>query len=104
MNSRNKHLDMETLVKQVEEGRQSDLAYRAICLGDPAALKRLEDQARDHLSIDALKDPDFGPRQVESFLRIMDRELDEELELAEMDNIVYDSLGEHRILGQRKSK
>ncbi len=111
MTNRDTHLDMESLVRQVEEQREdkrvqedSQLARAGIVQGEPAALQRLSMQARRHLYVNASEDPDFGPRQVESFLRFMDEGLESELELAEMDNIVYDSLGEHRILGRRKSK
>jgi hypothetical protein len=50
------------------------------------------------------KDSNFGPRQVESFLRFMDESLERQCEQAEADNVVYDALGEHRILGRAKKK
>ena len=47
----------------------------------------------------------FGERQVESFLRFMiSAEIEREFEDAEGDNIVYDALGSHRILGKAKKK
>ena len=47
----------------------------------------------------------LGTQQVESLLAFMVEDpLERELENAERDNIVYDGLGEHRILGKVKKK
>ncbi len=47
----------------------------------------------------------LGPQQVESLLAFMvEAPIERELENAERDNIVYDGLGEHRILGKKKKK
>ena len=47
----------------------------------------------------------LGPQQVESLLAFrVEAPTERALENAERDNIVYDGLGEHRILGKKKKK
>ncbi len=50
------------------------------------------------------KDNNFGPCQVKSFLHFMFEGQERQFEDAEADNIVYEALGEHRILGKAKKK
>lgn len=47
----------------------------------------------------------LGPRQVESLLQfLINDSIERKLNIAERNNIVYDGLGEHRILGKKKKK
>lgn len=109
------HLDMEELTKGIFEQRAQKLMYKAIVTGDLIAMAKLEKEgtvagtksmeqcAREN----AIKRQEIflGTRQVESLLRFMvSRELLYEMEDAEADNLVYDKLGEHRILGKKKTK
>ena len=135
-----KHIDMNAEIQELVENREQDLHHRAICIGDPIALKRLSNSvAGEYIGDDFDLTPEeakpvdlsnnpaaiawrslqkcasenrehnretpFGERQVESFLRFMvSQEIEREFEDAVADNIVYDSLGEHRILGKAKKK
>jgi hypothetical protein len=61
---------------------------------------------RVHMAGETVPEADsLGPQQVESLLAfVIDEPLERALENAERDNIIYDALGEHRILGKAKKK
>ncbi len=108
------HLDMEALTREITQRRELELMYQAICTGEPVAMAKLQQEgsvgpssfsmskcAREN----ALKRQSalLGTRQVESLLRFMvSREVQYQMEDAEGDQKIYDSLGSHRILGQKK--
>jgi len=110
--TKNKHIDMDAIVRQVIEKREEDTRvwnFEQVARYIREGEMEMSVTGSPHTSfhgahahVDVTKDYDFGPRQVQSFLQFMDNSLEREIELAEMDNIVYDSLKEHRILGRRK--
>lgn len=64
---------------------------------------RLEKQGGVKITVDPQRKDPLGQRQVESLLCFMvSEETERALEDAGADNIVYDGLGEHRILGRAK--
>ena len=100
-----KHIDIEESMNDIAERLARDTMYHAICHGDPRAMARLEKEGSTTVAIDLRKEAPLGQRQVESLLCFMvSEEVERELEDAERDNIVYDALGEHRILGAAKKK
>ncbi len=100
----NTHIDMEEEIKELVAKREGDVVYKAVIDGDAAAQARLRQERSTTLIINPNRDVPFETRQVESFLRFMSEGLENEMESAEMDNIVYDGLGNHRILGKKKKK
>jgi hypothetical protein len=97
------HIDMTEQMNSLAERLAQDTMYRAVCQGDPSALARLQRQGSVQTTIDLRKETPLGQRQVESLLSFMVSETTERaMEDAERDNIVYDGLGEHRILGRVK--
>jgi hypothetical protein len=100
------HLDLEEDIRELLESRAQSTVFRAICGGDPKALEELHrSESGVPLRVDSYAKVDAGPRQVESLLRFMvEGELERALEDAEADNVVYEQLGEHRILGRAKKK
>lgn len=100
----NVHIDMEEEIKELLAQRENDTVFQAVVNGDPAAQAKLREERSTAVRIDLKRDIPFETRQVESFLRFMDAGLEKEMELAEMDNVVYDGLGTHRILGKKKNK
>jgi hypothetical protein len=97
------HIDMEETTTALAERLAHDTMFRAICAGDPTAMRRLEQQGSIKIPIDLRRETPLGQRQVESLLRFMvPREIERAMEDAEGDNKVYDDLGEHRILGRAK--
>ncbi len=105
------HLDMNTEIQNLIKAQEDSLAFRAICQGDKAAMAKLRNHS-DAGSAQVLekavrerKDTPFGQAQVQSFLRFMvSNETTLALEDAERDNMVYDALGDHRVLGKPKKK
>ncbi len=100
----NIHINMDEEIRELLSRRENDIVFRAVVLGDPAAHAKLKQERSTVLSVNVSRDIPFETRQVESFLRFMDERLEVDMELAEMDNVVYDGLGEHRILGKKKRK
>ncbi len=99
------HLDIKESMTDISERLARDTMYHAICHGDPRAMARLEKEGGIKATIDLRKEVPLGQRQVESLLCFMvSEEIERELEDAERDNIVYDALGEHRLLGLAKKK
>jgi hypothetical protein len=100
-----KHIDVEESMNDIAERLARDTMYHAICHGDPRAMARLEKEGSIKATIDLSREIPLGQRQVESLLCFMvSEEVERELEDAERDNIVYDGLGEHRMLGRKKKK
>lgn len=100
-----RHIDMTHEIQELLADRQKDLLHRAICEGDPKAMRKIEaaGSAKEALPFQELND--LGARQVESILQfVISRETQRAMEDATADNHVYAQLGEHRILGKRKSK
>jgi hypothetical protein len=101
----NKHLNLEEDVRRLVEAQEGDLAFRAICQGDQEALRELSTKGSIQSQFDPLKEPQLGPAQREALLTfVLEEEVARALEDTQADNIVYDQLGEHRILGRVKKK
>lgn len=99
------HIDMTEQLNNLAESLAQNTMYQAICRGDPNSLAKLQREGSKTISVDLRKETPLGQRQVESLLSFMvSNETEKELEDAEGDNIVYDALGEHRILGLAKKK
>jgi len=99
------HIDAEETTRSLAERLARDTMFHAICHGDPRAMRRLEQQGSIKIPIDLRREAPLGQRQVESLLRFMvPRQIEREFEDAEGDNVVYDALGEHRILGRVRKK
>jgi hypothetical protein len=99
------HIDMTESTTELADRLARDTMYRAICDGDPAAMARLQKEGSATVSIDLRREAPLGQRQVESLLCFMvSPDVDRAMEDAEGDNVVYDGLGEHRILGKKKGK
>ncbi len=99
------HIDMQESTTELADRLARDTMFRAICEGDPSAMVRLQKEGSATAYIDLRREVPLGQRQVESLLCFMvSHETEMALEDAEGDNIVYDGLGEHRILGQSKKK
>lgn len=107
------HLDMEELTREISQRRATELMYRAICTGELIAMAELQKQGTAKAGPameqcgreNAMKRRAalLGTDQVESLLRFMvSREVQYQMEDAEGDNKIYDSLGNHRILGRKK--
>ena len=102
-----KHIDMNPEIQRLVLAREQDVAYKAIVQGDPNAMSQLQydNQAvvGEVLAKARRERKDSGPAQVESFLHfVIDRVTERQIEDAEADNVVYDALGEHRILGKKR--
>ena len=103
----NTHIDMTDTIQKVIQDRANSLINRAILDGDREAMKKIEAQGSKMVGPSGrnLETPPYGERQVESLLRfVVEHPLGRAIEDAEADNIVYDGLGEHRILGKHKKK
>ena len=99
------HISLTESTSELADRLARDTQYRAICEGDPNSMHRLQQEGSIKTTIDLRRDLPLGQRQVESLLCFMvSDEIERELEDAEGDNIVYDGLGEHRILGKKKKK
>ncbi len=99
------HIDMTESTTELADRLARDTMFRAICEGDSAAMARLQKEGSTTVTIDFRREALLGQRQVESLLCFMvSPELEKEIEDAEGDNVVYDGLGEHRILGKKKKK
>ena len=110
----NTHISLTESTSELADRLARDTQYKAICDGDPQAMSKLQQQGSIggwHDSFHKCANENeikrqgtpLGQRQVESLLCFMvSPELERELEDAEGDNVVYDGLGEHRILGKKK--
>lgn len=101
------HIDMNPEIQKLLALREGDLPYRAIVQGDPYAMARLVNTSNPGWAEKIARESKahLGPSQVESFLRfIVDRPTERALEDAGVDNLVYDQLGEHRVLGKKKGR
>ena len=104
------YIDMNEDIQKMLVKRQSNNEWMAIVQGDRRALAELQNtppKRYEELSLKIAaerKGPEFGPRQTESFLHFVFEGKERQIEDAEADNIVYEALGEHRILGKAKKK
>jgi hypothetical protein len=99
------HIDMQESTKDLAERLAQDSLFQAICDGDTRAMSRIQRDGSRQVSVDMRKEVPLGQRQVESLLRfIVSDSTKRDMEDAERDNIVYDGLGEHRLLGRKKKK
>ena len=99
------HIDMQESTGDLADRLARDTMFRAICDGDPRAMARLQQEGSTTVTVDLRREAPLGQRQVESLLCFMvSDEAERAMEDAERDNIVYDGLGEHRILGKKKKK
>jgi len=99
------HIDMTESTTELAERLSRDTMYRTICDGDPHAMRRLQRDGSANAIIDLRREAPLGQRQVESLLCFMvSDQTEKSMEDAEGDNVVYDGLGEHRILGRKKKK
>lgn len=97
------HIDVTEGPGELAERLAQESMYQAICTGNPRAMARLQKEGSAETTIDLRREAPVGQRQVESLLRFMvSKETERGIEDAEGDNIVYDGLGEHRILGKKK--
>ena len=99
------HIDMQESTKDLADRLAQDFLFQAVCNGNQKAMSRIQKDGSRQVSVDMRKEVSLGQRQVESLLRFMvSEETYRAMEDAERDNIVYDGLGEHRILGKKKKK
>ena len=97
------HIDVTESPGELAERLAQDAMYQAICTGNPRAMARLQKEGSVETILDLRREAPVGQRQVESLLRFMvSKETERDMEDAEGDNIVYDGLGEHRVLGKKK--
>ena len=99
------HIEMTESTSDLAKRLEQDTRFQAICNGDSRAMSRLQREGSIQTTIGLRRETPLGQRQVESLLRFMiSEETTRAFEDAEGDNLVYDSLGEHRILGRAKKK
>ena len=71
----------------------------------PELAARRYPDIRIQVNGEAVSEAELGQAQVQSLLAFaVDLYLERKLEDAELDNKIYDGLGDHRILGKRKKK
>ncbi len=107
MQTYSKHLDMNSEIQKILQERRASGMFSNPSKDEKQ--KRAEEAyvqcGMENALVRRNKGISVGERQVESILRfIIDRPTQIQLEDAVADNIVYDQLGEHRILGKKKSK
>ena len=97
------HIEVTESPGELAERLAQDAMYQAICTGNPRAMARLQKEGSIQTTVDLRKEAPIGQRQVESLLRFMvSKEIERDMEDAEGDNVVYDGLREHRVLGKKK--
>ena len=99
------HLDIQSIL---QEELKKERADRLLHVQQVHRKRRTWEQSDFNMSSEGetvLEADTLGPQQVESLLAFMvEYSTERALENAERDNIVYDALGEHRILGKHKKK
>ena len=108
------HLDIQNILQEELEKRRKDRLLHVQQVRHENHLKRATKKEEVYpgmvfrVSVNeetVLTEDNLGPQQVESLLAFMvEADIERGLENAEMDNIVYDALGDHRILGKHKKK
>ncbi len=99
----NTHFNMDQIIKDIQVSRGKLAMLQAVCEGDARALKIVQEEGSVKIRVDVEKEIPIGTRQVESLLRFsLERNVERAIEDALADHIVYDQLGEHRILGRAK--
>ena len=95
--------DIQESTTELAERLARDTLFRAVCEGNSSAMSRVEKEGSTTVAINLRREIPFGQRQVESLLCFMvSGPTEKALEDAEGDNVVYDGLGEHRVLGKKK--
>jgi hypothetical protein len=100
---------MNEKIHHVLQQRTEDLAFRAICLGDPLAMKQLQNKgSKERFNETYAKivreRKEVSPNEGFTLPLYVSEELAQSIIEAEGDNAVYDNLGEHFILGKSKKK
>ncbi len=108
------HLDIQSILQEELEKQRKDRLLHVQQVQHENHLKRATKKEevypgmvfRVSVNEETVPNEDnLGPQQVESLLAFMvELPIERALENAERDNIVYDGLGEHRILGKHKKK
>ena len=109
-----KHLDIQSILEEELKKQRKDRLLHVQQVRHEDHLKRATEEEEVYpggvfrVSVNEETVPNvdnLGPQQVESLLAfIVEDSMERALENAERDNIVYDGLGEHRILGKKKKK
>ena len=100
------HLDIQSILQeQLKKERQGRLGHVQQVQYENH-LKRAAKSIDLRVNGETVPNQDnLGPQQVESLLAFMvENPIERALADAERDNIVYDGLGDHRILGKKKKK
>ncbi len=99
------HLDIQSIL---EEELKKQRESRILHLQDLSQKKHVRDNPDFNVLANGETVPNednLGPQQVESLLAfVVGNPTERFLEDTERDNIVYDALGDHRILGKHKKK
>ena len=103
-----KHVDIQSILQEQLKKEREDRLLHVQGVQYENHLMRAAKNIDFRISVDGETVPNgdnLGPQQVESLLAFMvEPPIVRALENAERDNIVYDGLGEHRILGKHKKK
>ncbi len=93
----NTHLDINEVIRESLNKERTGLFKRLTSQRDP--------DIRMTTNGETVNEKELGEAQVQSLLAFrVNPDTEENLENAERDNIVYDGLGEHRVLGKKKKK
>ena len=94
---RNAHLDINEIINESLNKARTGLFNRLTSRRDP--------DTRLTVNGETVNEAELGEAQVQSLLAFrINPNLELALEDAERDNIIYDGLGEHRVLGKKKKK
>ena len=96
----NLHIDMNEEIQRILRNRQAQSMF----YNSPSSVERQKrfEESMQQCIRENMRVPE-GCRQKESTLRfIIDRDTERAIEDAEANNIIYDYLGEHRILGHKR--
>ncbi len=101
----NAHIDIQSIIQEEIKRRREDRLGHVQQVNHYSKVRenpnfRVVAEGETVPNLDRL-----GPQQVESLLTfVVEDSVDRALGTAEMDNRVYDGLGEHRLLGRAKRK
>lgn len=100
-----KHLDIQTIMQEELKQQRADRLGHLQQMNHRQTI-RINPDFRMVINGETVPNEDtLGPQQVESLLAFMvENSTERALENAERDNIVYDALGDHRVLGKNKKK
>jgi len=104
----NQHLDIQSILQKELEKQRKDRLLHVQDVRTVEHLKRVAESVSSHITVTEETVPHgdiLGPQQVESLLSfVVEDSVERALTGTDLDNIVYDGLGEHRILGKHKKK